>query len=78
MAGPVWRFDETREGICDSCLRRRTGMFIEGEVAANELRPVRVVCRECISGLGEWVISGEVDGRVPGPAYAHNNRPLEP
>ena len=78
MAGPVWQFDTKAEGICDSCLRRRKGMFVEGEVAGNELRPVRLVCRECISGLGEWVISGEMDGRVPGPAYAHNNQPLEP
>jgi hypothetical protein len=53
-------------------------MYVEGEVADNALQPVRLVCRECISGLGEWVISGEVDGRVPGPAYAHNNQPLEP
>jgi hypothetical protein len=78
MAGPVWRFDQSREGFCDSCLRRREGLFVEGEVAGNELHPVRLVCSECISGMGPFVIAGEVDGRVPGPAYAHNNQPLEP
>ncbi len=78
MAGPVWRFDETKEAICNSCLRRRKGMFVEGEVEDNDLHPVRLVCRECSARTAGLVVSGELDGRVPGPAYAHNNQPLEP
>jgi hypothetical protein len=72
MAGPVWRFDAEREGICDSCLRRRKAFFVEGDVADNRLEPVRLVCADCISRFKGLVISGEIGRRATGPAYAHN------
>jgi hypothetical protein len=78
MAGPVWQFDAKREGICDSCLRRCTGMFVEGEVADNTLKPVRMVCPDCVSSMKGLVVSGEIGGDAKAPAYAHNNQPLEP
>jgi hypothetical protein len=72
MAGPVWQFDAKREGICDSCLRRCTGMFVEGEVADNQLEAVRVVCPDCISSVKELIVSGEIGGEAKAPAYAHD------
>jgi hypothetical protein len=72
MAGPVWRFDPEREGICDSCLRRSKGMFVEGEIAANALELVRQVCPACISTMNELVVSGEAGGHARSPAYAHD------
>jgi hypothetical protein len=72
MAGPVWRFAAEREGTCDSCLRTIKGMFIEGEVAENELEPVRLVCPECISRMKGLVVSGEVGGHARSPAYARD------
>jgi hypothetical protein len=74
MAGPVWRFDAEREAVCDNCLRRRRGMFIEGDVAENELEPVRLVCSDCIARYKRLVISGEATGHARGPAYAHTRR----
>ncbi len=74
MAGPVWRWMGELEGICDSCLRRCRGLYVEGEVADNELRSVRAVCPACAANARGLVVSGEADGRVPGPAYAHNNQ----
>ncbi len=73
MAGPVWRFDATREAVCDSCLRACTGLYVEGEIADNELSPVRVVCPDCMARTNRLVVSGEVGGRVPAPAYAHSD-----
>ncbi len=72
MAGPVWRFEPQREGVCDNCLRRRQGLFVEGRIATNELEPVRLVCPDCIARFSRFVISGETPGHAPGPAYAHN------
>jgi hypothetical protein len=72
MAGPVWRFDANLEGICDSCLRSRTGMFVEGEIVDNKLEPVRLVCSDCISRTKDLVVSGEIGGRAKAPAYAHD------
>lgn len=78
MAGPVWRFDPEREGVCDACLRRCKGMYVEGEVADNELRPVRAVCPACMAGENGLVISGEAGSRATAPAYAHNRtRPAD-
>ncbi len=73
MAGPVWRFDRESHGTCDVCLREIRGLFVEGEVEANELAPVRRVCEECLSRWRPLVVKGEVGRRVPGPAYAHND-----
>jgi len=70
MAGPVWRFICDREGTCDSCLRRCKGMYVEGEVADNELRVVRAVCPACAANVSGLVISGEDEGRAVAPAYA--------
>jgi hypothetical protein len=72
MAGPVWRFDAEREGICDSCLRPFKGMFVEGEVADNVLEPVRLVCSDCISRMKGLVVSGEAGGHARSPAYARD------
>ncbi len=72
MAGPVWRFEREREGVCDNCLRRMKGMFVEGQIADNELQPVRMLCPDCIGRYTRLVISGERPGHAPGPAYAHN------
>ena len=72
MAGPVWQFDAERAGICDSCLRRCTGMFVEGEVADNALEPVRLICPDCISRMGRLVVSGEIGSQAKAPAYAHD------
>jgi hypothetical protein len=72
MAGPVWRFDPVREAICDSCLRRVTGIFVEGEVSDNTLEPVRLVCSDCISRMKGLVVSGEVGGHARSPAYARD------
>ncbi len=72
MAGPVWRFVSDREGICDSCLRRSRGVYVEGEVADNELRPVRLLCRDCAEDPGGLAVSGERGERAVAPAYAHN------
>jgi hypothetical protein len=77
MAGPVWKFDAEREGVCDNCLRRRKGMYVEGEVAENELDPVRLVCPDCIARYKRLVISGEARGHARGPAYAHTRRRLQ-
>jgi hypothetical protein len=72
MAGPVWRFVDDREGVCDSCLRRSKGMYVEGEVTDNELHAVRAVCRACATNVSGLVVSGEAEGRATAPAYAHN------
>jgi hypothetical protein len=72
MAGPVWRFDENMDAICDVCLRECRGMYIEGEVTDNELAPVRAVCPECLQTMNRLVVSGETGGRATAPAYAHN------
>jgi hypothetical protein len=72
MAGPVWRFDEHKEGICDVCLRECTGMYIEGQVVDNELTAVRAVCPECLTSMNRLVVSGESNDRAKAPAYAHN------
>ncbi len=72
MAGPVWRFDEGREAICDVCLRECVGVYVEGEVADNELEPVRAVCPECLASMNRLVVAGETGGRATAPAYAHN------
>ncbi len=72
MAGPVWRFDENRDAICDSCLRECKGMYVEGDVSDNELTPVRAVCPECLATMNRLVVSGETGGRAKAPAYAHN------
>lgn len=73
MAGPVWRFAKDREGVCDSCLRRSLGMFVEGEVSDNELRAVRLICRSCAEDAAGLAVSGEAGNRAVAPAYAHNN-----
>ena len=73
MAGPVWRFASDREGVCDSCLRRCRGMYVEGEVVDNELRGVRMICRSCAAAVGGLTVSGEDTGHAVAPAYAHNN-----
>jgi len=52
------------------------GMFVEGEVFDNALAPVRRICRDCFRRDAALVVEGELDGRVPGPAYAHNTEPL--
>ncbi|HVN32462.1 MAG TPA: hypothetical protein VMT45_10800, partial [Thermoanaerobaculaceae bacterium] len=67
MAGPVWRFDPERKGICDRCLRRSTGMFVEGEVAENTLEPMRLICPDCISRTNGLVVSGEAGGHARSP-----------
>ncbi|MBZ5588149.1 MAG: hypothetical protein LAO05_06260 [Acidobacteriia bacterium] len=72
MAGPVWRFVTDKEGVCDSCLRRSRGMYVEGEVTDNELRAVRALCRTCAEDVKGLVVSGETAGRAVAPAYAHN------
>ena len=73
MAGPVWRFVKDSEGVCDSCLRRSRGMYVEGEVSDNELRPVRLICRSCAGDPTGLAVSGEAGNRAAAPAYAHNN-----
>jgi hypothetical protein len=73
MAGPVWGFDATREAVCDSCLRACTGVYVEGEIADNELSPVRAVCPDCMARTNEFVVSGEAGGRAAAPAYAHSD-----
>ena len=72
MAGPIWRYLGDTEGVCDSCLRRCTGMYVEGDVADNELRPVRCLCPACAEDAAGLAISGEAGGRAVAPAYAHN------
>ena len=72
MAGPVWRFEKDREGVCDSCLRRSRGMYAEGEVTDNELRPVRLICRSCAEDAAGLAVSGEAGNHAVAPAYAHN------
>ncbi|HVN76457.1 MAG TPA: hypothetical protein VMT19_09080 [Thermoanaerobaculaceae bacterium] len=72
MAGPVWRFQGEMEGTCDACLRRCRGMYVEGEVARNELRTVRALCPACAVNVAGLVVSGEDEGRAKAPAYAHN------
>jgi len=72
MAGPVWRFASDREGVCDSCMRRVRGMYVEGDVADNELHGVRLICRACAENASGMVVSGEDAGRAVAPAYAHN------
>ena len=73
MAGPVWRFVKDREGVCDSCLRRSRGMYVEGEVSDNELRVVRLICCSCAGDATGLTVSGEIGDRAVAPAYAHNN-----
>jgi hypothetical protein len=77
MAGPVWRYDEDRDAICDVCLRATRGVYVEGEVADNSLAPVRSVCPECLATTNRLVVSGEVGDRAKAPAYAHNASPPE-
>ena len=72
MAGPVWRFYESRDATCDVCLRKCHGVFVEGEIADNELAPIRAVCPECLATMNRLVVSGETGGRAKAPAYAHN------
>ncbi len=72
MAGPIWRYVSDLEGTCDACLRKCRGMYVEGEVADNELRAVRAVCPACAANAGGLTVSGEAGGRATAPAYAHN------
>jgi hypothetical protein len=69
MAGPVWRLDASRTSTCTVCFRQMQGVFVEGEVAGNELTPLRTVCRDCFERSPELVVSGEAGGRVAAPAY---------
>jgi len=71
MAGPVWRFEGERETTCDICFRKSTGAFVEGEVAANQLRPARVVCPACFRSGAALVVRGEAGRQVGAPGYAH-------
>ena len=73
MAGPVWRFDETKEATCDACLRRCRGTYVEGEVCDNELAPVRAVCPDCMARAAGMVVSGEGGARAQSPAYGHTD-----
>lgn len=70
MSGPVWRFERNEAGICDLCLKVTTGLYVEGEVADNELRTTRRICPACLQLAGPLAVSGEVGQRRPGPAYA--------
>jgi hypothetical protein len=72
MAGPVWRFDENKDTICDICLRECKGVYVEGDVADNELTPVRAVCPDCMARSDRLVVAGETNERAKAPAYAHN------
>ncbi len=70
MSGPVWRFEGNETGACDLCLKVMTGLYVEGEVADNELRAARRICPACLQLAGPLAVSGEVGQRRPGPAYA--------
>lgn len=70
MSGPVWRFESSETGVCDLCLKVATGLYVEGEVADNELCAARRICPSCLRASGPLVISGEAGRRRSGPAYA--------
>jgi hypothetical protein len=69
----VWQFEPRQEGTCEECRRRREGMFVEGEVVDNVLRPGRLVCAPCRGQWRPYVVAGEVGRHEPGPAYARGH-----
>ncbi|MGE5236614.1 MAG: hypothetical protein ACM3O7_09715 [Acidobacteriota bacterium] len=69
MSGPVWRFEASGRGRCDNCLTDVEGLFVEGQVADNGLRPGRRLCRTCFAQGSQLVVNGEVGRHVPSPAY---------
>jgi hypothetical protein len=71
MSGPVWRFESALEAGCAVCHRTVTGVFVEGEVAANGFRAERQVCPECYGRLNRMLVRGELGSLTAGPAYAH-------
>ncbi len=70
MSGPVWRFEGATEASCAVCFRTVTGLFVEGEVAANDFHAERHVCPDCYRRLTAMLVRGELGGPAPGPAYA--------
>ncbi len=75
MAGPVWKFNESAKGACDSCLRPSEGLYVEGEIVDDSLVPTRQVCRDCFERFTRLVVRGEAGRRAVAPAYAHNAVP---
>ncbi len=71
MSGPVWRFESELRGVCAVCLKECQGLFVEGEVADNELHVTTRLCPDCYRHTGWTVVSGERGGRAPAPPYAH-------
>jgi hypothetical protein len=70
MAGPVWRFEREVEAACATCFRTVVGVFTEGEIVGNEIRPLRRVCPECYKGGGAILVRGEAGHAVAAPGYA--------
>jgi hypothetical protein len=70
MAGPVWRFEREVEAVCAMCSRTVVGVFTEGEVEANEIRPLRRLCPECFGAGGPILVRGEIGRAVAAPGYA--------
>lgn len=71
MAGPVWRFERETEATCGTCFRKVSGVFVEGEIVANEMRAMRSVCPECYRRATRMVVHGELGRPVGAPGYAH-------
>ncbi|NWF99638.1 MAG: hypothetical protein HXY19_01680 [Thermoanaerobaculaceae bacterium] len=71
MSGPVWRFERELRGVCDVCLKECEGLFVEGQVADNELTASTRLCPDCYRNAGWTVVSGERGRRAPAPAYVH-------
>ena len=71
MAGPVWRFERETDATCSTCFRRVSGVFVEGEIVANEMQAVRSVCLDCYQRATRMVVHGELGRPVSGPGYAH-------
>lgn len=70
MAGPVWRFDQDAAGTCGVCFRTVTEMYVEGEIAGNEMQTARSVCFGCYQRATRMVVRGELGGPVVAPGYA--------
>jgi hypothetical protein len=69
MSGPVWRFEAATEASCSVCYRAVSGVYVEGEIADNQMHVGRRVCPECYGRLTRMLVRGELGRRSTGPAY---------
>jgi hypothetical protein len=69
VSGPVWHFERGVRAACDVCLRESEGLYVEGSMSDNSLRPRRRVCQTCYDRSHDLIVAGEVGERSVSPAY---------